>query len=65
MDAVGGPEGIIIRSAHKGAAVKNSYDLAIYFPTLNPSSLYSKLDFSKRTGWGAFLKSYSKMSKRR
>jgi len=65
MDAVCGPDGIVIRSARKGAAVKNSYGLAIYFPTLTPSSLYSKLDFSKKTGWDTFLKSYSKISRQR
>jgi len=65
MDAVCGPDGIVIRSARKGAAVKNSYGLAIYFPTLDPSPLYSKLDFSKKTGWGKFLQSYSKISRQR
>jgi len=65
MDAVCGPRGIVIRSAHKGATVRNSHGLAIYFPILDPSPLYSKLDFSQKTGWGKFLKSYSKISRQR
>lgn len=65
IDAVCGSDGIVIRSAHKGAAVRNSYGLAIYFPTLDASPLYFKLDFSKKTGWGTFLKSYLKISRQR
>ncbi len=65
MDAVCGPEGIVVKSGCKGAAVKNSYGVAIYFPTISLSPLYAKLDFTKKTGWGKFLNKYLTTSRQR
>jgi hypothetical protein len=42
----------------KGDNLKNSHGVAIYFPTQAVSPLYAGLDFSKKTGWDAFLKAY-------
>lgn len=43
---------------YKGDSMKNSHGVAIYFPTQAVSPLYAGLDFSKKTGWDAFLKAY-------
>jgi hypothetical protein len=51
-------KGMVVKSGYKGAGVKNSHGVSIYFPTKKISPLYAKLDFVKHTGWGAFLKSY-------
>ena len=48
----------VMTQGYKGAAMKNSNGVAIYFPTRSVSPLYSGLDFSKKTGWDAFLKAY-------
>jgi hypothetical protein len=48
----------VMAQGYKGAAMKNSNGVAIYFPTRSVSPLYSGLDFSKKTGWDAFLKAY-------
>jgi hypothetical protein len=56
VDAVG--KGYVIRQGYKGSDVKNSNGVAIYFPTNAVSPLYAGLDFSKKTGWDGFLKSY-------
>jgi hypothetical protein len=50
----------VVTSGYKGAAMKNSHGAAIYFPTGEVSPLYAGLDFSKKTGWDAFLKAYLK-----
>ena len=50
--------GYVVTSGYKGAAMKNSRGAAIYFPTSTVSPLYAGLDFSKKTGWGSFLKAY-------
>jgi hypothetical protein len=50
--------GYVVTSGYKGAAMKNSRGAAIYFPTSTVSPLYASLDFSKKTGWGSFLKAY-------
>ena len=63
--AVVGKSGMIVKSGSKGATVKNSHGLAIYFPTVNVSPLYAKLDFTKQTGWGAFLEKYLAAAKSR
>ncbi|MEE9911800.1 MAG: peptidase C11 [Deltaproteobacteria bacterium] len=65
INAVCGPEGIIVKSGCKGASVNNSHGAAIYFPVDTPSPLYAKLDFSRKTGWGKFVKSYAKISRQR
>ena len=64
-DAVTGKSGMVVKSGSKGASVKNSHGLAIYFPTMNVSPLYAKLDFTKKTGWGAFLEKYLAAAKSR
>jgi hypothetical protein len=50
--------GYVVAQAHKGADLKDSHGVAIYFPTQAVSPLYSGLDFSRTTGWDAFLKAY-------
>jgi hypothetical protein len=58
LSAVQAPSGMVLNSSHLGAPMKNSNGLAIYFPTRQVSPLYARLDFTKYTGWGAFLKAY-------
>jgi len=48
----------VMAQGYKGAAMKNSNGVAIYFPLRSVSPLYAGLDFSKKTGWDAFLKAY-------
>jgi hypothetical protein len=49
------PDGVVIRSGYKGGNVKHSNGLSIYFPQKRFSSLYSALDFTRKTSWGKFL----------
>jgi hypothetical protein len=65
IDTVCGADGIVVKSRCKGDSVKNSYGIAVYFPTVNVSSLYAKLDFTKKTGWGALLNKYLTASRQR
>jgi hypothetical protein len=58
-------KGMVVKSGYKGAEVKHSHGLSIYFPTKKVSPLYAKLDFAKQTKWGAFLKAYLGKMKRR
>ena len=48
----------MITQGYKGTGLANSNGVAIYFPLRAVSPLYAGLDFSKKTGWDAFLKSY-------
>lgn len=48
----------VIASGYYGGSMKHSNGVAIYFPTRTVSPLYAGLDFSIKTGWGAFLKKY-------
>jgi len=50
--------GYVITQGYKGAELKDSHGVAIYFPTQKVSPLYAGLDFSRKTGWDAFLKAY-------
>jgi hypothetical protein len=50
--------GYVAKQGYKGDHMKNSNGVAIYFPTQAVSPLYGGLDFSKKTGWDAFLKAY-------
>jgi hypothetical protein len=50
--------GYVVAQGYKGADMKNSNGVAIYFPTKAVSPLYAGLDFSKKTGWDDFLKAY-------
>ncbi len=57
--------GMVIASGYYGAALKGSNGVAIYFPTRTVSPLYAKLDFTKKTGWGTFLKKYVAVTRSR
>jgi hypothetical protein len=48
----------VMAQGYKGADMKNSNGVAIYFPLQSISPLYAGLDFSKKTGWDTFLKAY-------
>jgi hypothetical protein len=50
--------GYVVTNGYKGSSMKNSHGVAIYFPTGEVSPLYAGLDFSRKTGWDAFLKAY-------
>jgi hypothetical protein len=56
--AVQGAPGLVMASGYSGAPMKRSQGIAVYFPTRTLSPLYARLDFAKKTGWGAFLKNY-------
>lgn len=58
-------QGAIIASGAKGAAVRNSYGVSIYFPTKAVSPLYAKLDFAKSARWDEFLAAYQAQVVRR
>jgi hypothetical protein len=49
---------VIIRSGYKGKSVEHSNGLSIYFPQKSLSSLYTTLDFAKKTAWRKFLQGY-------
>ena len=65
LAAVTGARGIVIEAGSKGADVKHSGGLAIYFPTMTVSPLYAALDFAKESGWGKFLARYIAATRRR
>jgi hypothetical protein len=48
----------VVAQGYKGAGLRNSHGVALYFPTQDVSPLYAGLDFSKKTGWDAFLHAY-------
>ncbi len=50
--------GYVVAQGHKGTDMKDSHGVAIYFPTQTVSPLYAGLDFSRATGWDAFLGAY-------
>jgi len=52
--------GYVVANGSKGASMKDSHGVAIYFPTGGVSPLYAGLDFSKKTGWDGFLDAYLK-----
>lgn len=58
ITAVQGKPGYVISSSYSGSTMKRSNGVAIYFPTRSVSPLYSCLDFTRKTGWGSFLKAY-------
>jgi hypothetical protein len=57
-------DGVVIGSGYKGENVKHSNGLSIYFPQRSLSSLYSSLDFTKKTSWGKFLERYISYTRR-
>ena len=58
VKAVEGAPGLVLASGYSGAPMKGSHGVALYFPTRTVSPLYANLDFTKKTGWGTFLKQY-------
>ncbi|RPI36162.1 MAG: peptidase C11 [Nitrospiraceae bacterium] len=58
------PDVFVIQSGYKGAKVKHSNGLTIYFPQKDISSLYATLDFTKKTAWGKFLQKYTSYTRR-
>ncbi len=56
---------MVIASGYYGPEMKGANGVAIYFPTRTASPLYAKLDFSKKTGWGSFLKKYVAVTRSR
>ncbi len=54
--AAGG--GYVVATGWKGAALRGSHGVAVYFPTTAVSPLYARLDWAKATGWGDFLSAY-------
>jgi hypothetical protein len=52
--------GYVTKNGSKGADLRNSHGVAIYFPNEFVSPLYAKLDFAKKTKWGRFLEEYLK-----
>jgi hypothetical protein len=61
----GGKSRLVLKQGYKGVAVQNSNGLAIYFPRESVSPLYPGLEFSKKTGWDAFLRAYLEEIRRR
>jgi hypothetical protein len=58
ITAVKEESGLVFSSGYNGESMNQSNGLAIYFPTRVLSPLYARLDFTKKTGWGDFLKEY-------
>jgi hypothetical protein len=47
--------GYVVAAGSKGADLRASHGVAIYFPTTAVSPLYARLDWSRATGWDRFL----------
>ncbi|HEX9399376.1 MAG TPA: clostripain-related cysteine peptidase [Anaeromyxobacter sp.] len=56
--SVSGDGALVRASGFVGPTMRNASGLAIYFPAIEVSPLYAKLDWTAATGWGAFLKRY-------
>ena len=50
----------VLRAGYKGAAMKNSHGVSIYFPQDDISGLYANLDFAKKSSWPTFLRKYQR-----
>jgi Clostripain family len=57
--------GMVVKSGCKGAGVKHSHGISIYFPAEKISPLYARLDFVKKTKWDVFLKAFIGKTRRR
>jgi Clostripain family len=57
--------GMVVKSGCKGAGVKHSHGISIYFPAKKISPLYARLDFVKESKWDAFLKAFIGKTRRR
>ncbi len=64
-DVVGCTNGLVRNAKWKGAGMKDSHGLAIYFPKAKVSDLYARLDFAKVTKWGEFLRKYVSVTRAR
>jgi hypothetical protein len=49
---------LVLASGFKGAGVKNSNGVSIYFPEGSISPLYAKLDFARNNKWNEMLRAY-------
>jgi len=58
IGAAGGAAGYVLAQGSKGADLRNSRGVAVYFPTRTVSPLYARLDWAAATGWGRFLAAY-------
>ena len=56
----------VLKSCYCGAIYQYSYGVSIYFPWANVAPSYWNLDFvdEKATGWGSFLKAYTRLTRR-
>jgi hypothetical protein len=57
-------EKFVIESLYRGAGAQYSYGLSIYFPLLEISAFYLRLDFAQHTHWVEFLKEFQKTTRR-
>jgi hypothetical protein len=57
-DVKASAKALVLRAGFKGAAMKNSNGVSIYFPEDEISPLYATLDFAKKSRWPAFLRKY-------
>jgi hypothetical protein len=64
-DVIQAARAYVTAKGAKGDSMSHSNGVAIYFPTQAVSPLYSKLDFSVKTGWDAFLNLYLEAMRRR
>jgi hypothetical protein len=49
---------LVLASGFKGAGVRNSNGVSLYFPEESISPLYAKLDFARNNKWNEMLKKY-------
>jgi hypothetical protein len=49
---------LVLTSGFKGARMKNSNGVSIYFPEESISPLYAKLDFARNNKWNEMLRAY-------
>ena len=55
----------VLKSCYSGAVYQYSYGVSMYFPWAEVANSYTNLDFTGSvTGWGAFLKTYTIMTRR-
>ncbi len=58
------PDGFVVKSVYKEAALQHCHGLSIYFPQREVSDTYRQLDFVKDTSWGAFLDKFVSSTRR-
>jgi len=57
-------KGFVVKSLYQGDAMQYSYGLSIYFPLLEVSRSYERLDIARDTRWVTFLKEYLRKIRR-